>query len=96
MASGIASTTRLAGMLIGVAGLGAVIAAHQPHSSSGGGKAIDAHSFVTGFSAASLAAAVVSALAAFLAWRYVAGATPENEKNPETKTCLPIDCRHPL
>ena len=93
MASGISSTTRLAGMLIGVAGLGAVIAAHQPHSSAGGGKTIDAQSFVAGFSAASLVAALIAALAAFLAWQYVSDAAPETD---ERKACLPIDCRHPL
>lgn len=94
MASGIASTTRLVGILIGVAGLGAVIAAHQPGSASG--KMIDAQSFVTGFSAAGLVAAGVSALAAFLAWRYVAGAEPGGEKSRERKVCLPIYCHHPL
>lgn len=97
MASGIASTTRLAGMLVGVAGLGAVIAVYQPHTKPG--KSVDAQSFVNGFSIASLVAAAVAALAAYLAWRYVAGTGQKHEKSPATlerKACLLVDCRHPL
>jgi EmrB/QacA subfamily drug resistance transporter len=135
MASGLASTTRFIGILIGVAALGAIlsdvarrsflIAAQavglNPKTSGAAARQVISgdltgalgmipehfrdrmHSvalsaFADGFGAASLMAAVVAVIAAFLAWRYIAAEPSKVQPRAEAKThpCMVVDCRHPL
>ncbi len=82
MASGIASTVRFVGILVGVAGLGAVLA---PSAKAG--------LFAQGFALASLAASAMAGVAGALTFRYV-GSTDTTA--PAAYPCQAIDCRHPI
>lgn len=70
MASGISTTARFGGILIGFAGLNAIMAAVRPGSAApGGAAAAGAAGHANGFAAALFVAAIVAALSAWLVRR---------------------------
>jgi hypothetical protein len=70
------------GILVGVAGLGAVLA---PSAKAG--------LFAQGFALASLAASAMAGIAGALTFRYVGSS---DTSAPTAHPCQAIDCRHPI